>query len=73
MEDIDAAHLARGAMKVSIQRATLGDHGIGYGLLVETSVHRSSAFRDEVNPFVLPVFCQMGSIRICGAAVRGLV
>ena len=35
IEDIDAAHLARGAMKVSIQRATLGDHGIGYGLLVK--------------------------------------
>jgi hypothetical protein len=29
-------------MKVSIQRATLDDHGIGYGLLVKISVSRMS-------------------------------
>jgi hypothetical protein len=29
-------------MKVSIQCATLGDHGIGYGLLVKTFVRRNS-------------------------------
>ena len=37
MEDIDAVHIARGAMRMSIQYATLGYHGIGYRLLVKTA------------------------------------
>jgi len=36
-------------------------------------VHRNSAFWDEVNPIVLPVFCQMRSIKICRTAVIGRV
>jgi hypothetical protein len=37
-------------MKVSIQRATLGDHGIGYGLLVKITVRRYMIVAAEHEP-----------------------
>jgi hypothetical protein len=56
IEDIDAVHVAHGSMRVSIQHATLGHHGNGYGRLVKMFV---SAVLPRKAPLALrrrPVF-----------------